>query len=269
MAAFAHRAALGLAVVVALIAIGAGLYLLVSFLVMRRHTTARPLASALRSMLHEALAIAITQPLIPLYYVVGRRMGGRREGRPVVFVHGYFQNRADFLYLARAARRAHLGPLYGFNYDWTESIPTCADRLAAFVESVCGETGQAAVALVAHSLGGVICLEYLSRPEGAARVARCVTIASPHAGVVWEGGMIGKAARQLAARSAYMQASAARPLTVPVLSIFSTHDNIVHPPTTSALASRGGDDCAVDEIGHLGMLFSPEVARITVRVLAV
>ena len=269
MAAFAHRAALGLAVVVALIAIGAGLYLLVSFLVMRRHTTARPLASALRSMLHEALAIAITQPLIPLYYVVGRRMGGRREGRPVVFVHGYFQNRADFLYLARAARRAHLGPLYGFNYDWTESIPTCADRLAAFVESVCGETGQgggrARRALARR--GHLPRVPLQTGGGGAGRAVRHHR--EPPRGRRWEGGMIGKAARQLAARSAYMQASAARPLTVPVLSIFSTHDNIVHPPTTSALASRGGDDCAVDEIGHLGMLFSPEVARITVRVLAV
>jgi triacylglycerol lipase len=225
-------------------------------------------------MLGEAVAIALTQPLLPLFYVLGRRMGraggagGAKEPRPVVFVHGYFQNRVDFLYLARALRKAGFGPLYGFNYDWTRSIPACAARLGAFVERVCRETGETEVALVAHSLGGVICLEYLSTPEGAARVNRCVTIASPHAGVTWRGGMIGASARQLARTSDYMLASSTRALPIKVVSIFSSHDNMVHPSTTSALAARGGDDVQIEGVGHLGILFSREVAERTVRALA-
>lgn len=191
-------------------------------------------------MLGEAWALALTQPLVPLYYVIGRRMGGPKDGRPVIFVHGYFQNRADFIALARAARRANLGPLYGWNYNWTSGVETCARRLAAFVEAVCRETGKPQVALVAHSLGGVIALEYLATPAGAERVARCVTIGSPHAGVNWRAGMVGKSAKELHARSQYMQSTSLRPVPVGVLSIFSTHDNIVHPKSTSALTARGG-----------------------------
>jgi len=176
------------------------LYLLVSFFVMRSHTPSRSVLLALRAMLVEALAIAVTQPLIPFFYVIGRRLGGARDGRPVIFVHGYFQNRADFVYLAWVARKASLGPLYGFNYNWAQSIVASAAQLASFVEQVCRETGKTKVALVAHSLGGVVSLEYLSTPAGVARVDRCVTIASPHAGVTWRLGMVGAGPRQLRAQ---------------------------------------------------------------------
>jgi hypothetical protein len=43
--------------------------------------------------------------------------------------------------------------------------------------------------------------------------------------------------------------------------VYSTHDNIVHPPSTSQLASRGGRDIAVDGHGHLSLLYSREVAN--------
>ncbi len=263
----AYHAALTFAGVSGAFVVGASLYLVVTYVVMLRHTPSRPLGRTLRSLIHEVAAVVVTQPLIPFFYFLGRRMGGAKGGRPVILVHGYFQNRADFIYLARALGRARLGPLYGFNYNWLGRIPACATRLAAFVERVCHETGQAEVALVAHSLGGVICLEYLATPEGTARVSRCITIASPHAGVTWRGGILGHSARQLHRRSDYMSASNARPLPIPVVSIFSTHDNIVHPSSTSALAARGGSDREVDDIGHLGILFSRKVADLAVDAL--
>jgi len=268
MDSLALRAALAAGVVALLATTGGALYLLVSFLVMRRHTPIRSLRQTLRAGFMEALALAITQPLVPLCYLFGRRLGGPRGGRPVVFIHGYFQNRADFVYVARVAARAGLGPLYGFNYNWAASIPTAASRLADFVEAVCEETGRPTVAVVGHSLGGVVALEYLASAEGAARVATCVTVGSPHAGVVWRAGMIGHGARQLHARSDYMQGSSGRALPIRALSVYSTHDNIVHPKTTSSLAHRGGDDLEVQGIGHLGMLFSREVADAIVARLA-
>jgi len=260
----AHLFALAAESLAAAGALGGLLYLLVSFFALRRHADVRSWRRLAGSFLHEALAVAVSQPLLPLFYVLGRRMGGDPRGRPVVFVHGYFQNRGDFVYLAARLRRAGLGPLYGFNYSWLESIPACAARLGVFIEHVSAETGQSKVAIVAHSLGGVVALEYLGTPEGAARVDRCVTIASPHAGVTWRGGMVGHAARQLYAQSRYMQSRASGALPVRVVSLFSTHDNIVHPAKTSALINRGGRDVVVDNLGHLSMLFSRKVADLTI-----
>jgi hypothetical protein len=91
-------------------------------------------------------------------------------------------------------------------------------------------------------------------------VRRCVTIATPHAGVIWRGPMIGIGATSLRRGSKLLEAHAGFTLTVPTLSLFSSHDNIVHPKETSSLVRRGGRDVEVEGFGHLAILFSSAVA---------
>ena len=241
-------------------------YVAGSFFFMRAHTEARGLAASFRAALRETFWVILTQPLLPLYFFVGRRMG-RGDGQPVVFIHGYLQNRVNFLGLARALTRAKVGPLYGFNYPFTSDIVASAKRLARFVEDVCRETGRPQVDLVAHSLGGLVALEYMHSDQGMACVRRCVTVASPHAGVTWRGPVLGLSGTQMRQGGGYLKERAERVLGIPTLSIFSTHDNIVHPPTTSALAGRGGIDFEVRDLGHLAILFAPEVATEVTRFL--
>src|SRR4051812_37751578 len=144
------------------LAVGIAVYVLGSFFIMRAHTDPRPWGMALRAALRETFWVVLTQPLLPLWYLVGRRMGNRNGGGiPVIFVHGYFQNRVDFLGFARAFAKAHDAPLYGINYPWTDLVPRNAKRLARFIEAVCNETGAPQVDLVCHSLGGLVALEYI------------------------------------------------------------------------------------------------------------
>ena len=185
------------------------------------------------------------------------------RGDPVVAVHGYTQNRVDFLGLARDCRRAGVGPVYGINYPWFGSMRGNAARLSRFVERVARETGAPRVDLVAHSLGGLVAMEYL-HTAGSSRVRRCVTIASPHAGVPWQGPIPGKAGDSMRAG---LVAYASQPVPVPCLSLYSTHDNVVHPPSTSALAHRGAQDRAFAHTGHLSILFEPEVLQAVVEFL--
>jgi pimeloyl-ACP methyl ester carboxylesterase len=186
-------------------------------------------------------------------------MGGRAGGVPVVLVHGYTQNRVNFLRIAFALLRSGSGPLYGFNYAWWSTVPRSAARLARFVERVREETGAREVDLVCHSLGGVVAMEYLA--AGTHSVRRCVTIASPLAGVVWRGPIVGACAAQLRSGCDFLRAHAALPLSVPCLSVYSTHDNVVHPPKTSTVEHRGGRDLVVPHLSHLSILFAPEVSR--------
>ncbi len=238
----------------AVLVIPALVYLFGSFYLMAAHVEARPGQSHASAMLRELYYVLITQPLIPFYFFIGRRMGPG-DGVPVIFVHGYFQNRADFWWMARQFRKASKGPLYGFNYPWFNSVDSNTPRLARFVERVCAETGAPKVTLIAHSLGGLVCLEYAHSPAGLDRVAHCITIGTPHDGVVWRGPILGSVAGDL------RDGGRDRILVTPTLSVYSTHDNIVHPPATSELASRGGDDAAVEGLGHLSLLYSPEVTR--------
>jgi triacylglycerol lipase len=249
--------------VIAVLLGGALVYLLGSFFLMASHVDPRPGQHQLRAMLRELYYVLITQPLIPLYFFIGRRFG-RGEGLPVVFVHGYFQNRADFWWLARQFRAAGKGPLYGFNYPWFDSVDRNVPRLDRFVARVCAETGSNSVALVAHSLGGLVCLEYAHSPSGLGRVSHCITVGTPHRGVKWKGPILGKVAHELREGGAFTIERREREVTIPTMSVFSTHDNIVHPPSTSELSACGGVDVAVDGLGHLSLLYSPKVARVLI-----
>jgi pimeloyl-ACP methyl ester carboxylesterase len=247
------------------LAVGILAYVGGSFAMMGAHVERRPVALALRAALREMFWAAVTQPLLPLFYFAGRRLapGG---ATPVVVVHGYTQNRVDFLRLASELSRSGLGPVYGFNYPWFSSVHANALRLARFVDDVRRETGADRVDLVAHSLGGLVALEYV-HDGGAARVRRLVTVASPHGGVPWRGPILGAVGEQMRHGGAFLVERASRAVPVPTLSIYSTHDNVVHPPATSALARRGGRDQAVGHVAHLAILFEPAVARAVVDFL--
>lgn len=252
---------LGVAVVGLLLA-GALVYLFGSFFLMAAHVERRAGQRQVRAMLRELYYVLITQPLIPPYFFIGRKFSGG-DNVPVVFVHGYLQNRANFWWMARQFRKAAKGPLYGFNYPWFDSVDRNVPRLDRFVERVCAENNTDRVSLVAHSLGGLVCMEYSYSPNGQRRVAHCITIGTPHNGVKWRGPIPGRVAKELREGEFHIKRRQ-RPVVSPTLSVYSTHDNIVHPPTTSALGPRGGTDVAIDGLGHLSLLYSPEVTRVLI-----
>ncbi len=258
-----HAAELWALGIVAAVLVVSLIYLLGSFFLAASYVAPRPGPLQLAAMLRELFYVLITQPLVPLYFFIGRRFA-RGDGMPVIFVHGYFQNRADFHWLARQFRKASMGPLYGFNYPWLDSVERNVPRLDRFVERVCAETRSEKVVLVAHSLGGLLCVEYGYSPNGQDRVAHCATVGTPHGGVKWRGPLLGRVADQLRESGAFVAARRNRPLATPTLSVFSTHDNIVHPPSTCELATRGGRDVAIGGLGHLSLLYSPEVARVLI-----
>jgi pimeloyl-ACP methyl ester carboxylesterase len=258
---------LGVGVAVALaIGVGAWVYTAVSFLFARRHLPPRPLRATAVEVMREAFLAMLVTPLLPLYALIGHRMGGPRHGTPIVLVHGYTQNRANFVSIARALTRAAIGPVYGFNYWSLSDVRRSARRLDRFIQKVCREADADSVDLVCHSMGGLVAVELILRAP--ARVRRCVTIASPHRGVVWSGPLVGKGAAQLrAGRSSLIDEHEASILGVPLLSIASAHDNVVHPPDRTSVAHRGGQDLVVEGPGHLAILFDPRVIDETVRFL--
>ena len=246
----------GEGVVIATI-VGVTLYIAFSYLLTNPFVPKRPMGEMAGSLLRETiLAVVIT--LLPFYVAVGHKRG--RGDHPVVLVHGYTQNRVNFIYLSRFLRARGLAPIYGFNYFSFGDIRSNGKRLARFVERVCKDTGATSVDLVCHSMGGLVARQCIRLAPG--RVRRCVTIASPHSGVRYRVPIIGRGGRQLRAGTRFLMELSGAPLGVPMLSIFSTHDNIVAPAEASAsLAPWGGSDFVVDHVGHLAILFDKRVAN--------
>jgi pimeloyl-ACP methyl ester carboxylesterase len=226
----------------------------------------------LRCYLHETLCTYVTQWLLPVGWFVGEGFGRRAAkpaGRPVVLIHGWTQNRTNFVWLMRFLRRKGLGPFFGFNYFSFQPIETSAKSLSAFIDRVVAHTGTQEIDLVCHSLGGLVARTYVDLMGGHRYVQRVVTLGTPHCGVSYANPRLGPSVRDMHAETGFVVQLGLAPLppNVSYLSIYSTHDNIVYPGSASCLGKRG-TDIMVKGFGHFGILFCEEVAEHVHRALA-
>ena len=182
---------------------------------------------------------------------------------PVVLVHGYFANRGIFRDLVRHLEASGVGPVFTPSLrSWMAPIEALEEGLHEAVERIAQASGGQVV-LVGHSMGGLAIRAYLAR-RGNARVARIVTIGSPHHGTAMAPFGQGENARQMRFGSAFL-ADLARSEGetgpgVPAISLYSPHDNMVVPHTTSRLA--WATNISVPGFGHLDLLAAPEVRRV-------
>lgn len=179
---------------------------------------------------------------------------------PVLLLHGYGCNSGYWTQLmARlsAARVSHaaldLEPVMG---DIDDYVP----MVARACESLCAKTNADKVIIVAHSMGGLVARAYL-RKHGSERIAHIFTLGTPHHGTSLANFGIGANAAQMrragagdAPESAWLRALAAsetidqRKL---ITSIYTHHDNIVAPQTSSHLP--GARHIEFGGIGHVAL----------------
>jgi ElaB/YqjD/DUF883 family membrane-anchored ribosome-binding protein len=178
-------------------------------------------------------------------------LAGARARDPV---HGYLSNRGYFRPMLAWLEARGVGPVFVPNYRSVslDDRDRRARRLHEEIERIAAGTGQRVILGVplawAGSSRGATC-----RTTARARIARLVTIASPHHGTELARFGIGSHARQMVRGSAFLRALAraeeARPPTVPSLSLYTVHDNLVSPQDTSRLP--WARNVAVSGVGHL------------------
>jgi len=178
---------------------------------------------------------------------------------PILLVHGYCCSRASWWWLRRRLRGAgwrvatiNLEPVF-------TSIDNYVEPLARRVDEVLAETGSDQLIVIGHSMRGLVARAYLRR-FGEAKVARLVTLGTPHQGSRLAVIGFGDNARQMLPDSAWLQSLSGSPTRPDTLVIYSGHDNFVTPQDNLLLPGAHG--VAIDGVGHLAMLLSPRVARI-------
>jgi triacylglycerol esterase/lipase EstA (alpha/beta hydrolase family) len=179
---------------------------------------------------------------------------------PVLLLHGYGCNSGYWASLAPlldAARISHatldLEPVAG---DIDGYVP----QVQSAVEHLCAQAGAAQVVIVAHSMGGLVARAWM-RDHGTARLARLITLGTPHHGTCLASFGIGRNAAQMRRDGcadglegpwlralAAGESAAARAL---VTSIYTHHDNIIAPQTSSVL--EGARNIAFGGVGHVAM----------------
>nr|WP_260408157.1 alpha/beta fold hydrolase [Planomonospora venezuelensis] len=99
---------------------------------------------------------------------------------PVVLVHGAKSTGAVTWPVAAPYLSKQGYCVFALDYGWSRSIRESAQALGIFVEGVLQATGAEKVAVVGHSLGGVVPRAYMRFDGGAGKVAELVTLGAPH-----------------------------------------------------------------------------------------
>lgn len=172
---------------------------------------------------------------------------------PVLLVHGYGCNSGYWAHLTPlldAARISHatldLAPV-------TASIDDYVPLVEEGVRALLAATGAAQVVIVAHSMGGLVARAWM-RFAGLDRVARVITLGTPHHGTSMASFGIGINALQMRRDGPWLRAlasaenAATRAL---ITSIYTHHDNIVAPQTSSEL--DGARNLAFSGVGHVAL----------------
>jgi predicted alpha/beta hydrolase family esterase len=255
-----------LVAVAAFFAVPAAL-ILATFAIAWRHRTVPPPPlrigplAALRCVAHEIASYTAVYVLFQPFprWTLPRAAAGTAGGRPpVLLVHGYLCNAGVWAWLARyliacghAVHTVTLEPLFTPIEDYVEPLARRVDELAA---------AGTRVILVGHSMGGLVCRAY-ARRFGGAQIARIVTLGAPHHGSALAPVGHGADALDMRPMAKWLRelaASEAQGLPVPVVSIYSCHDNFVAPQDSSVLA--GAENVPLAGIGHLSLLASRRVA---------
>ena len=178
---------------------------------------------------------------------------------PVFLVHGYISNHRVWDAMSSALRSAghpvmtlDLEPLF-------TSIDDYAPRIEQAVTELCRQTGVEKVALIGHSMGGLVIRAWL-RAQGHDRVARVITLGAPHAGTRIDPHPRTPNGQQMVWHSDWLQAlsasesSAARQLFRIALTL---QDNIVFPQRAQVL--EGAQVTVFDGLGHLALCLNSAV----------
>jgi triacylglycerol esterase/lipase EstA (alpha/beta hydrolase family) len=208
-----------------------------------------------------AAAVSATRPagFFPL-------PGARNRGpRPVIVLHGYAMNRANFVLLASRLAKAGLGPIVGFEYWTLGRTAAGARQLAWFVDQVRQVTGAPEVDLIGHSMGGVVSRYYVTLGGGDPAVNRVVTLGSPHAGTDVSVMGLGHPTRELLFGSKLVTrlTAAPPPEHARITTILSRADALV--PADLQPEIPYAERIVYDDLGHVALLGSRRVAQVIIE----
>jgi triacylglycerol lipase len=218
---------------------------------------------ACRTIITEWLAFfalfAVIQPFADSVFSV-KGAPRRTEKLPVMLVHGYRCNSGLWWWMIVRLRAA------GFAAEAIDlepalvSIDRFAEQLHHAIEAYLPDTGARKLRLVTHSMGGLVARAYLQR-YGSHRVDKVITLACGHHGTRIAYLGLGKNAREMEPRSAWL-AGLPEPAPVPVVTVWTAQDNFIAPQTSSRLS--GAQEIVLSAMGHLTLLFSRRVFDIVV-----
>ena len=219
-------------------------------------STAGRLRMVAAEIVWTTLTYSVLMPFPRMFSRAESRLSANTAATPVLLLHGYVCNSGIWASM-RLFLEAKGVPVYTHDLEPVYAgIDEYVPGLAARIEDICARTGAQRLVLVAHSMGGLAARAYL-RAAGPARVAKLITLGTPHHGTRTAPLGLGANARQMEPGSAWLESldrAESGAAGVPVTSIYSRDDNVVVPAESSALDRAR--NMKLSSIGHVSLVFS-------------
>lgn len=186
--------------------------------------------------------------------------------RPILLVHGYLGHSTNWVYLRYRLKEAGFGPIYTVNLGSPlRSIGEYAERVKREVKRLKEETGLEEVVMIGHSMGGLVISHYALElaSEDDICITDIVTVGSPLKGTRMAYIGFGACSEQMRCGTPFIQKLGASIIAnndIRFYHIGSEIDIVVQPTHSAFLGDDPSKHCSVRGVGHLGLLFSGQVA---------
>ncbi|CAM5332895.1 esterase/lipase family protein [Streptomyces fumanus] len=188
---------------------------------------------------------------------------------PVVFVHGYTGNASNWI-TAMSVFRLNgwsSSDLFAYEYNSYGNNVTNAQGLASYINTVKARTGASKVAIVNHSMGGLVSQYYLKVLGGHTNVSHLASIAGANHGTTFAGAcLIYTTCQQMYPGSSFISQISSgdeTPGDTRYATWYSACDGIILPYTSTRLSGATNNNVLCQtHIGYLAdTIVLGEIAR--------
>jgi len=182
----------------------------------------------------------------------------------LLFVHGFFCNRAIWLPTMRAAAaRGHVCEAVSLEPP-TVDIDQYNAQLNIAIDQLHTKAPNSPLIIVGHSMGGLVARAWLrDNARRTSEIAHLVTLGTPHHGTVHARFVLAPNGQQMRPNNMWLVALAAGETTedrARITSLYSYHDNVVAPQLSGHL--EHAHNIAVSGVGHVSLVYDQQVRQI-------
>lgn len=197
-------------------------------------------------------------------------------GPPVLLLHGFASSPRVMAPLAVHLRRRLGRPALRWSISpGSEDLRCTAAALQRRIEGLDPDGRNAPLDVVAHSMGGLAAAYWLKRFDGGRRIARVVTLGTPHRGTrlarpaAWIWGTRRPALRQMCPDSPLVRELATLPPPGParLVSVAGGRDLLVRPRSARIADGPSAQNLCLADATHWSLLFSGAALELVARLL--
>ncbi len=216
----------------------------------------------LHAMAFESLAVLFFFLLKICHWGKAKTSGS--QGRPILLIHGYLQNGSNWIFFKPMLTNRNFGPIYTIDLKpHFGSIQEHAELVKKKAEEIAAESGRSDLTLIGHSMGGLVSALYAAKFAPPNTVTDVITIGSPIAGTHAAIIALGSNGREMRRNSEFtkmLQDAMEENQAIRFFHIGSKRDQIIIPNTSAWTGKDPEKEFAVEDLGHMSLLFSSRIA---------